>query len=51
MLTVEEVTSYLKDKLPNIIRYTYNNNDYTFHSALNDIIFINEKKLFQRIKL
>jgi len=48
MLTVEEITNHLKDILPTfLIRYTCNSDVYAFHSSLNDLIFINERKTFE----
>lgn len=47
LLTVEEITKHLTDILPDfIIRYTCNNDIYSFYSSLNDLIFINEQKTF-----
>lgn len=49
MLTVSEVATHLKNILPEfMIRYTCDNKVDSFYSTLNDLIFINEKKTFQR---
>ena len=48
MLTVEEVSNLLKELLPDfIIRYTFDNDVYSFYSILDDLIFLNEKKTFK----
>ena len=49
LLGVKDVTKHLQEILPKfIVRYTFQNDVYAFFSELNDIIFINEKKTFDK---
>ena len=47
MLTVKEVANHLEEIIPEfVVRYTCNDDTYSFYSILNDIVFFNEKKTF-----
>ena len=49
MLTVKEVTNHLKSILPDfIVRYTGPNEVFASYAFLNDIIFFNEQKSFNK---
>ena len=49
MLTKDEVINHLLELLPDfIIRYTFDDDVYAFYSTWNDLIFVNEKKTFNR---
>ena len=49
MLTVKEVTNHLKSILPDfIVRYTGPDETFAFYAFLNDIIFVNEQKSFNK---
>ena len=48
MITVDELKNYIIKIFPNfIIKYTYDNDDYAFYNTHNDIIFVNELKIFK----
>ena len=48
MLTVKEVANNLEEVIPEfVVRYTCNDDTYSFYSSLNDLIFFKEKKTFE----
>lgn len=48
MLTVKEVVNHLEEMIPEfVVRYTCNDDTYSFYSSLNDLIFFNEKKTLE----